>query len=177
MNKDKYNEFIKLIRKFNFDNLTEKEKDKLIYTPLFEQAFGRKVIKNAVIDLGWQIMENLCLILFMSRYRENVLTINHWKTELYAHCSKIAKLNVKIKNKTKTLEYSFFDEADFSEADVIFEGIADKFADENVDVYQEQYAVYDIIEDAQDILKNDLIPVMLNRRTLSDLKNYIYELN
>lgn len=177
MNKDKYNEFLKLIIKFNFDNLTEKEKDRLIYTPLFEQAYNRKIIKNAVIDLGWQIMENLCLILFMSRYRENILTINHWKTELYAYCSKIAKLNVKIKNKTKTLEYSFFDEADFSESDAIFEGIADKFAEENVDVYQEQYAVYDIIEDAQDILKNDLIPLMLNRRTLSNLKNYIYELN
>lgn len=176
MSKTKYNEFLKLIRQFNFDNLSEKEKDNLIYTPLFEQAFSRKVIKNAVIDLGWQIMENLCLILFMSRYRENVLTITHWKTELYTHCSKIAKLNVKIKNKTKTLEYSFFDEAEFSEAYVIFEGIADKFADEKVDVYQEQYTVYDIIEDAQDILKNDLIPLMVNRRLLSELKNYIFDL-
>lgn len=176
MNKDKYNKIVKILKEVNFNELSEEEKDDLLEIDLFEQAYNRTDYMRLVQNLSWQIMENLCLILFMSRYRENILTINHWKTELYAHCSRIAKYTLKIGNKGQTLEYAFFDNADFSEAEAIFEGIVVKFAEENVDVYKEQYAVYDIIEDAQDILKNDLIPLMLNRRTLSNLKNYIVEL-
>lgn len=78
---------------FDYNSLTEDEKDELYETLLFEQAQNRRDFIELVDNLGWQIAENICLILFFTQYRSNCKTINHWKTELHAYCFKILAKN------------------------------------------------------------------------------------
>lgn len=65
---------------------------------------------------------------------------------------------------------------DFNDKEHIFIGLYKKFADEEVDIDQESYAVYDIIEQFQEILKYDLIPIMCNKSNINKLHNYIISL-
>lgn len=177
MKKNELFEIIKFLAEdFDLDSLTEDEKDILLETNLFEQAKSRNEFISFVENIGWQIVENVCLILFMNQYRSNILTISHWKTELYAHCSNILKKKVKSGDKRKLLEHTFFSVMDFSDNEHIFNALWEKFDTEGVNIFDESYAVYEVVEEFQSILKEDLIPLMCNPKGFEELREYIIDM-
>lgn len=165
-----------LAESFDLSTLSEEDADSLLETQLFEQARSRNDFINLVDNLGYQIAENICLILFMQQYRENIQTINHWKSELYAHCLNIQKKKVKSGNKEELLKHIFFNIMDFYDKEHVYDILWDKFNTEGISIFDESYAVYDVVEQFQVILKEDIIPLLINTKQAKELYQYISEL-
>lgn len=175
---ENFYKLIKLIAEhINYADLSERQKEHLARTALFEQAQERHEFVQLIDNIAWEIAEHICLVLFFQQYRTNKKeNMNHWKSEIKAHCNKIIKKKIKCGDKVKVLNYAFFEYADFYSSEHIFNGLYDKFYDEGIDIYKEQYAVYDIIEQFQEILKTDLIPILANPKALVELREYIENL-
>lgn len=161
----------------DYSSLSEDEKDELMDIPIFEQAQVRSDFINFVSNIAWQIAENICLILYAEQYDESKLIyINHWKSELFAHCDNIYKKKLRSGDKQKTLSYALLNINDFADNDIVFEGLYSKFKSEQIDIYKIKYVIYDVIEQFQEILKNDLIPLMSSTKNLESLYSYIENL-
>ncbi|MCH5167831.1 MAG: hypothetical protein J1F35_08130 [Erysipelotrichales bacterium] len=108
--------------------------DSLISTKLFEQAYNREQIIRTVINLANQIVENWALILYVRQYDKENLNLNHWKSELEAHCEKIDNMNIKgNSDKKKAFKQALIRNHELNDSSQVFKILKRKFKKENID--------------------------------------------
>ena len=70
---------------------------------LVEMAYDRKKFKDLIDDLSDQILENWCLIRYVSVSKDKKELRSHWEDELSAHLGKIIGKTFKM-NRRKAIE-------------------------------------------------------------------------
>ena len=113
-------------------NLKEVLLDKLSSSSVFEQALNRSDVINKVVMLGEQIVQNWALILYVRKNGLASVNINHWKTELKAHCKTISKSNIKGGSRGRAIRYAFLEKLEYNKKVNVFESIYDKFESEGI---------------------------------------------
>ncbi len=111
------------------NKLTECIVEQLSKTKLFEMAFSRAKYIDFIINLSDQIAENWCLVRYCTKYDPNNINKDHWKTELYAVCSKLLRQNVTT-DKRSAAESGFIDNLEFNDADTVYYAVQTKFKKE-----------------------------------------------
>lgn len=124
-------------------NLKEVLLDTLSSTSVFEQALNRSDVINKVVMLGEQIVQNWALILYTNENDPENTNINHWKTELRAHCKTISKSNIKGGSRGRAIRYAFLEKLEYNKTKNVFEDIYDKFESEGLPrVYAQEISEY-----------------------------------
>ena len=103
--------------------------EQLSKTKLFEMALDRAKYIDLIINLSDQIAENWCLIRYCTTYDSNNINKDHWKSELYAACSRLLRQNVST-DKRKATEYGFIGNLEFNNTDTVYYAVEPKFKKE-----------------------------------------------
>lgn len=171
-----YNILLSIADTLDLSNLSEEEIDRLFDTPLFQQVRSRNEFINSVEALGWQIAENLCLILFFQRYSKDPETLNRVKAELYSECLLILRKRIAYNCKQNLLTHIFFYIMDFDDKEYVYECLWDKFNKEGISIQRETEALHTVVEQFQRILRQDLIPLLCDTKNPQKLRAYINDL-
>lgn len=141
---------------------------------IYEMAYSRIDFKRKVDDLIIQITQNWCLINYSKNLGMNPNITNHWKTELGAHISNIAKMKLKNNNsfdaRMKVLNEVLIDESEMGkDPEVINMSIFFKFKNEGLSTDDEIYGktIINFINE---------VPVLINllaKGDLNSINNYI----
>lgn len=117
-----------------------------------EMAMSLSDYKKRVESLMQQILENWCLIRYVSLTGDKQKNKNHWKTELKAHINNIATIKVKSGNKMNAI-FQLWNMYDWdTDEQVIARRLATKFETENIPITGPIFA--QIVSDFKNETKN-----------------------
>lgn len=125
-------------------HLTHLESREYVAKLLMEMAYPRREFKRKADDLVNQITVNWCLINYAKLTGDKTELVGHWKSELSAHISNVAKMKIKKNNsleaRTKVLNEVWIEESEIGrDPQTVNMTIYFKFQDENIatdnDVY------------------------------------------
>lgn len=100
------------------------------YRVLNEMAYDKQKIQDTFFNYLDNIIQNYCLISYVSRTNENVHLKNHWKVELRALLLKLNKMNIRSGSKLKALTEEF-NKTEYDINDIV-DIIETKFELENI---------------------------------------------
>ena len=109
---------------------------------LTEMALPRKSVKARVVNIFPQIIENWCLIHYVTLSGDKEMYKNHWKSELFSHLTSICRLQIKENDNfdsRKKLFNQIMIEEDFTIPNSIHLVITSKFKKEGIDRTTETY--------------------------------------
>lgn len=143
--------------------------------PIVEMAYDRKKYKDNIEGLGYQLLENWCLIHYSKLSGKNETLIKHWEDELSAHIDNICKMNLNFDKKTAIKEVLYKTmELNNNTDNSLINKIAKKFYEENIDI--EDPLVEDTINDwieygADELI--DILSVKTNKYNYNNVINFI----
>lgn len=150
-----------LIKEIVTECLNE-ERNKML---LNEMSFNRNIFKDKIGNLTQQLLENWCLIHYVTLTGEMSELQSHWKSELKGHLLSIMRFKIKPKDNPDTrlkaikevwAEFEYFDPIN---VDIT---IRYKFEEENIaTINNEQYN--QVITDCIEYGNHDLIEIIANR--------------
>lgn len=130
---------------------------------LTEMAMSLSDYKKLIDNLITQIAQNWCLVRYATITGEKEILKRHWQSELKAHLTNISRRTLKKGNNVQTKEkalYAVWNENDFDTNEHCIDmAIADKFRDEEIDIYSKTYA--DVVSDFKNATK-EIINVILS---------------
>lgn len=138
-----------------------------------EMAYSLSEYKDKSDNLIPQIVENWCLVRYVTLSGDKIEYQNHWRKELIAHLRNIAQMKLKNGNNSTTKQnalYSLWNRRDLdNDENCIHLHIVQKFEEENILTYGNVYN--QVIKDFKDNTK-DIVNVLVSN-SYSDIVNYV----
>jgi hypothetical protein len=144
-------------------------------TYLVEMAYDRKKFKDLISSLSRQLMENWCLIRYISISGNKLQFRPHWSKELWSHIDNILNTQLKM-NRRKAIEeviLGWEDMTDNSE-NHLYHLIARKFNEEGIDIDSEE--VSKVIDDWMVYGCEELIDVLSVSNHKVNVRKYLDEI-
>ena len=137
-----------------------------------EMALPRKSVKSRVVNIFPQIIENWCLIHYVTLSGDKEIYKNHWQNELLTHLMGICRLQIKENDSfdsRKKLFNQIMIEEDFTTPNSIHLVITAKFKKEGIDRTTEIYnnILIDFINNI-----NTIVNLISNKNDM-DIEEYI----
>lgn len=144
---------------------------KLSESSILEMALNRKEYKKNLEGIGQQIIENWCLLRYISISNKKNELKNHWENELKGHIVKLIKPKTDF-NKVKLLKEFFLNKLEYTDTNVIYWSLSDKWEKESLDI--EDSDTQQVIEDFCSYGIEEIIDLIgTTKLTIADVKDYI----
>ena len=148
-------------------HMTQLESQEYVARLLTEMAYPRQEFKRKADELTTQITQNWCLINYAKLTNNRQEVVEHWKNELSAHITNVAKMKIKKNNsfsmRVNALNEVWVDESEIGrDYETVNMTIFFKFREEQIPTDDEVY---------QQVISNLMneVPILINIMAQGDL--------
>ena len=151
---------------------TQKVLENNINGILTEMAYPRKKVKERIDNLFPQIIENWCLVHYVTLSGDKEIYKNHWKNELLTHLSNVARIAIKDNDSfdsRKCVVNEIIIENDYTLPSVIDFVIFNKFRKENINTKDKIYGnvINDFISNVSNIVN------LISNKNRDEITEYV----